>query len=88
MGCGALWWDVVEKMGHKWEKNERKMGGKWDEILIFQSPIFRRSKIFPTVPFVKKKSSTHSPTEKWEFWPLNDTHRHGGSCRCLHNITR
>ena len=62
-----------------------RMGGKGDEIPIFHSPIlpiFGRSTTFPTVPFVKI-SSPHSPTEKWEFLPLTDTHRHGGSCGCM-----
>ena len=46
------------------------------------SPSFRRSKTFPTIPFVKI-SSPHSPTEKWGALPLTDTHRHGGWCGCL-----
>ena len=39
VGCGGLWRDVVEGTG-------RKMGEKWDEIPIFDSPIFP---MFPEV---------------------------------------
>ena len=73
MGCGGFRLDVVEENG-------TKMGQKWEEIPIFHSPIApfsRRSKTFPTVPFVKI-SSPHSPTAKWDFLPLTDTHHHGG----------
>ena len=70
--CG-LWRDVVEESG-------RNIGEKRDEKPISHcpiSPFFRRSKILPTVPFVKI-SLPHSRTEKWYFLPLTDTHRHGG----------
>ena len=54
-GCGGMW---LRKMG----ENGRKMGGKWDEIPIFYSPIspiFLELKIFPTVPFVKLAHRIH-----------------------------
>ena len=62
--------------------------GKWayDTVDPFftvpLSPFSRRSKTFPTIPFVKT-SAPQSPTEKWEFLPLTDTHRHGGQSGCL-----
>ena len=70
-GCGGMW---LRKMEENWE------GEKWDEKPFFTvpfPPFFRRSKIFLSIPFVKI-GSPHSPTEKWEFLPLCDTHRHGG----------
>ena len=66
----------LKKIGQKWEKRQRTMGGKWD-------PFCRGSKTFPTIPFVTI-SSPHSPTENRESLPLTDTHRHGGWCGCLH----
>ena len=36
--------EKLAEMGEKWEKNRRKMGGKWDEIPICHSPV---SQIFP-----------------------------------------
>ena len=57
-GCGGLWRDVVEENGTKMTK----MGEKWDKIPIFHTPIppllFRRSKIFPPVAFVKSAHRT------------------------------
>ena len=50
------------------------------EYPFFYSPNFsflRRSKTFPTVPFGKIQSP-HSPTEKWDIFPLSDTCRHSG----------
>ena len=78
VGCGGLWRDVVEengiKMGEKWKEN----GTKYPFFTVAFPPLFFwKSKIFPTVPF-GKISSPHSLTEKWEFWPLTDTHRYGG----------
>ena len=74
VGCGGLWWDVVEetgtkmeKMGDNWQKNRKKYP-------FFTIPcflLFRGSKTFPTAPFVKISSRTyrrkngnfcHSPT--------------------------
>ena len=53
VGRGGLWRDVVEenrrKTGQKWEKN----GTRYPFFTVPFSPLFRRSKIFPTVPFVK-----------------------------------
>jgi hypothetical protein len=72
---------VVEGGGGMWLRKMGENGRKWDEIPIFLNPIFpffRRSKAFPTVPFVK----ISSPTEKWEFLPPADTHRHNGWCGC------
>ena len=46
VGCGGLWRDVVEKNG-------AKMGEKWDETPIFQSPPFP---IFPEVEDIPKSS--------------------------------
>ena len=67
-GGGGLSRDVVEE-------NERRMGEKWDEILIFHSPI---SPIFPEVEDLPqsslcKNSSPQSPTEKLGMFA---THRH------------
>ena len=73
--CGGLWRDVVEENGTKmgeWEKN----GTKYLFFSVPFSPLLRRLKIFPPVPFVKI-SSLHSPTEKGDFLPLTDAHHHG-----------
>ena len=82
VGCGGLWQDVVvengRKMGEKWEKS----GTKYAFFTVPFSEFFRRSKIFPTVPFVKT-ISPHSLTEKWEFLPLTDAPCHGGCSRCV-----
>ena len=54
------------------------MGEKWDVMRSFHSPIspFLLGTV-PTVPFIKI-SSPHSPSEKWEFLPLTNTHCHSG----------
>ena len=76
----------MRKLGPTWEKNGRKMRGKWgggggmDEIPIFHGsipPIFPEVEILPPVSFVKI-SSVHSAAEKWEFSPVTNPHRHGG----------
>ena len=76
VGCGGLWRDAVEenetKLGEKWEKS----GTRYPFTTVPFSPFFRRLKTFPTVPF-GKISSPHSPTEKWDFLTLTDTHRYG-----------
>ena len=81
VGCGGLRWNVVEenrtKTGGKWEEN----GIKYPFFTVPFPPFSRRSKTFPPVPFVKI-SAPHSPTGKWEFLPLTDTHCHGGWCGC------
>ena len=59
-GCGGMW---LKKLGEKWEKNGSKMGRDTPFLTVPFCPFFRRSKIFPTVPFTKI-SSPHSPTEK------------------------
>ena len=77
-GCGRMW---LRKMGGKWRK--------WAKYPFFKvpfSPFFRRSKIFHSAPFVKMRLP-HSPTGKWEFLPLTDTHRHGGWWGCLVVLT-
>ena len=82
---------TTPKVGEKWGKvgeKREKMGGVETVELrqmgrntqFSQSHFphfFVGSKTFPTVPFIKI-GSPHSPTEKWEFLPLADTHRHGG----------
>ena len=72
----------LEKMGRKWEKKKEKKGKKEPFLTVPFPPFFQRSKIFPTVPFVKI-SSLHSAIEKWDSLPLTNTYRHGGSCACL-----
>ena len=60
--------------GEKWEKN----GTQYPFFRVPFFPFFRRSKILPTVPFVKT-SALHSPTDKWAFWPLTNTHQQAAS---------
>ena len=68
-------------MGGKPEGN----GSKPPFFTVPFSPFFRGSKIFPPVPFIKM-NPPHSPTAKWDFLPLTDTHRHGGQCGCLRPV--
>ena len=75
MGIAHGMW-VVEGCGGMCGENGGKNGGKHQFFTAPSSPFFRRSNIFPTIPFVKP-SSPHSPTEKREFLPLGDTHPHG-----------
>ena len=67
-GCCGMW---LRGRGGKWEKNATK----YSFFIVPFSPFFRRSKIFPIIPFVRI-GSRHSPTEKWEFSALINTHRH------------
>ena len=65
-GCGGM-----RNMGHKWEK----VGEKWDEMLMFYSPIsplIWRSKTFPSAPFIQI-SAPHPPDGKLG---ILATHRH------------
>ena len=66
-----------EKMREKMRENGRKMGQNTHFSQSHFPPLFQRSKICLTVPFVKS-SSPHLPTKKWKFLPLTNTHRHGG----------
>ena len=70
-GCSGTW---LREMGEKWDKNGTKIGHNTHFSQFHFPKIFRRSKIFPTTPFVEV-SSPHSPTEN--FLPLTDTHHHG-----------
>ena len=58
-GCGGMWWDVVEKNGTKMGENGRKMGRNTYFPVAHRGRIVgtfcRRSKIVPTVPFVKNQ---------------------------------
>ena len=67
----ANWANSGHSTWGKWEENGTK-----SETVPF-SPFFERSRILPSIPFVKS-SSPHSLPEKWEFLPLTDTHHHGG----------
>ena len=81
-GCGGMWlrnWG--QKWGEKWEKN----GTKYPFFTAPFSPFFRRSKISPTVPFVRI-SPPPSQRDKWGFLPPTDTHRHGGECGWLNPV--
>ena len=91
--AGEKWGEIggkSEKMGGI----ERKLG--WStQFSQSRFPHFPKgSKTFPTVPFTNIRPP-HSPTEKWEWLPLPDTHHHGGwcgymqkepanDCACLH----
>ena len=55
-GCGGM---SSKKMGEKREENEIR----YPFFTVPFSPFFRRSKMFPTVPFVKNQLRTHQ-TEK------------------------
>ena len=75
-GCGGLWRDVVEENGIKLEEKGEKNGTKYPIFAVPFPPFFRRSKIFPTVPFVKISTALtdgkraifathrHSPTRR------------------------
>ena len=70
VGRGGMWWDLVEENG-------RKMGETMGQNTHFSpshsSHFSGGRNIFPANPFAKT-SPPHSPTEKWEFLPLTDTH--------------
>ena len=78
-GRGGMWRDLVEENG-------REMGETMGQNTHFSpshsSHFSRGRNIFPANPFATT-SPPHSPTEKWEFLPLTDTHRRRGSCGCL-----
>ena len=63
------------RSGRKKGGNGSKLGGGTYFFGVPFPPFFRRSKTFPTFPFVKTKSP-QSPKEKWGTFPLSDTYHH------------